>query len=35
MGARARERVQTMISTEVTLKRYTSLYDELLATRNS
>jgi glycosyltransferase involved in cell wall biosynthesis len=35
MGARARERVEMMFSTEVTLKRYTSLYDELLATRNS
>jgi glycosyltransferase involved in cell wall biosynthesis len=35
MGARARERVQTMFSTEVALQRYTSLYDELLATPNS
>jgi glycosyltransferase involved in cell wall biosynthesis len=35
MGTRARERVKTMFSTEVALQRYTSLYDELLATRNS
>jgi glycosyltransferase involved in cell wall biosynthesis len=31
MGVRARQRVQTMFSTDVTLKRYTRLYEELLS----